>query len=279
MPALPADGSALLGLVFVLGLRHGIDADHIATIDGLTRLASARGRRLARWCGALFALGHGAAVLALVGALALASRQWHPPLWVQPLGAGISIGLLVALGLANLRAAVGAAPGDVVALRGLRGRLFDGLLGSGHPLAALGIGALFAVSFDTLGVAVMLALSGAAGGGPVQALLLGALFAGGMLLTDGSNGWWLARLLSRAGGGAPRASRLLAGVVGGVSLSVAAIGALRWAWPAADAWADASSGWLGAAVLAGLLALSAVVLRPRTANGQPAAAASRAPAA
>ena len=85
MDTLPTEWSALLGLVFALGMRHGVDADHIATIDALTRL-SAQPRR-ARWCGALFAAGHGAAVLLLVLAVAGASRGWEPPGWLAPLGA------------------------------------------------------------------------------------------------------------------------------------------------------------------------------------------------
>lgn len=53
----------LIALAFVLGLKHGMDADHLATIDGLTRFNTAAGRlRLARVCGFLFSLGHGAVV-------------------------------------------------------------------------------------------------------------------------------------------------------------------------------------------------------------------------
>ncbi len=44
---------ALLGLVLALGIRHGVDPDHIAAIDGLSRL------RPSSWNGVLFALGHG----------------------------------------------------------------------------------------------------------------------------------------------------------------------------------------------------------------------------
>ena len=38
MHDLPTDWGALCALVFLLGMRHGFDADHLATIDGLTRL-------------------------------------------------------------------------------------------------------------------------------------------------------------------------------------------------------------------------------------------------
>ena len=37
MQAPPADWLSLLLLTFVLGMKHGFDADHLATIDGLTR--------------------------------------------------------------------------------------------------------------------------------------------------------------------------------------------------------------------------------------------------
>lgn len=258
MSALPTDWSALLALVFVLGLRHGIDADHIATIDGLTRLR--HGRRGAAWCGALFAWGHGSAVLLIVGALAVASGGWKPPAWLAPLGAGVSITLLAALGLANLRAALNTAPGEVVALRGLRGRLFARLRGGGHPAAALAVGALFAASFDTVSLAAMFALSGSAAGGPSHALLLGLAFGAGMLLTDGANGWWLAHLLRARGGAAARASRATAALVAAVSLTVAALGLARWVWPAADAWAGRIGPWLGITLLATVLAATAALL-------------------
>ena len=51
MHDLPTDWTALCALVFLLGMRHGFDADHLATIDGLTRLTRRRGGAFARWCG------------------------------------------------------------------------------------------------------------------------------------------------------------------------------------------------------------------------------------
>jgi high-affinity nickel-transport protein len=52
-------------LAFVLGARHGFDADHLATIDGLTRGSAHTHPRLARSAGLLFSLGHGSVVLAV----------------------------------------------------------------------------------------------------------------------------------------------------------------------------------------------------------------------
>lgn len=52
------DWVTLVALAFILGLRHGLDADHLATIDGLTRFNVQAHPKMARWCGALFSLGH-----------------------------------------------------------------------------------------------------------------------------------------------------------------------------------------------------------------------------
>jgi high-affinity nickel permease len=53
-----ASASGLL-LMLVLGLRHGLDPDHVACIDGLTWRAMQHGRHHSPWVGTLFAIGHG----------------------------------------------------------------------------------------------------------------------------------------------------------------------------------------------------------------------------
>ena len=58
METLPADWLSLLILTFVLGMKHGFDADHLATIDGLTRYNARHQPGVARYCGTLFSLGH-----------------------------------------------------------------------------------------------------------------------------------------------------------------------------------------------------------------------------
>ena len=65
LDALPSEVPALAAVVLLLGIRHGLDADHLATIDALTRLHMPLRPRLARRAGALFSLGHGAVVVAV----------------------------------------------------------------------------------------------------------------------------------------------------------------------------------------------------------------------
>ena len=79
-----------------------------------------------------------------------------------------------------------------------------------------------------------------------------------MLLTDGVNGLWIARLIARADQVARVASRVMGLVVSGISLLVAAFGAARLLSTAVDAWGEGKElffGWM----LVAIVALSFVV--------------------
>src|SRR5690606_36846840 len=99
------------------------DADHLATIDGITRYNAARRPRLARYAGVLFSLGHGAVVVAIAATVAGASTTWRPPAWLEATGVTISLVYLFALAFLNLRAVVAARPQDVVRPSGVRSGL------------------------------------------------------------------------------------------------------------------------------------------------------------
>jgi high-affinity nickel-transport protein len=255
MPSVPSDWFSLLLLTFVLGMKHGFDADHLATIDGLTRLNHRRGLAVARYCGALFSAGHGGVVVGIALAVGSASHRWAPPAWLDGFGAWFSVAFLLALGLANLGAVLAATPGQAVALVGLKGKLLGRLAQAHSPLGVAVVGAVFALSFDTVSQAVLFAATATQFGGAGHALALALLFVAGMLATDGLNGWWIARLIARADDVAALASRVMGAAVAGVSLLVAALGAGRLLSPAIDGWSDGKEAVLGAAVV-GLVTLA-----------------------
>jgi len=180
---LPADALALAALVFLFGLRHGFDPDHLVAIDGLARSAG-------RWCGLFFSLGHGLAVTLIGIAVALLAAEWQAPAWLEQTGLAISIGFLMVLGIANLVAF--SRSGRPVGLRG--GWWADRLAKASHPVVIAAIGAAFALSFDTISHALLFSLTGAGMAGWAFAGLLGLLFTAGMALTDTLNGLWVARL-------------------------------------------------------------------------------------
>jgi high-affinity nickel-transport protein len=250
MENLPHDLLALSMLVFVLGLKHGFDADHLATIDGLTRFNSRKNPRLARYCGVLFSLGHGVVVVAIALAVSLLARRWQTPEWLEAFGAWTSIAFLAALGLLNIHAVIRAHPAELVRPIGLKGRFLGRLAHAATPGLIALVGALFALSFDTISQAALFALTATQFGGWQDALLLGLLFMAGMLVTDGINGLWISRLILRADQIALIASRVMSLVVASLSLLVAGFGLAKLTWPALDAWSDGKELLFGFAVLA-----------------------------
>ena len=252
---LPNDWIALLGLVFVFGAKHGLDPDHLATIDGLTRYNLREAPQRARWCGSLFSLGHGSIVMLIALGVGVASSQWQVPPWMEDVGTWISIAFLTLLGLLNLRAVLSTAPDAVVAPVGVKAGLLVHLQSASHPLAIAAVGALFALSFDTMSQAALFAVTATRHGGVMHALVLGLAFTCGMLLMDGINGLWIARLLRRADQRARVASRVMGLMVALISLGVAALGLLRWLNVDLALWYEGKEIALGAAVIV-LLALS-----------------------
>lgn len=272
MDTLPHDLYALSLLVFVLGLKHGFDADHLATIDGLTRFNARNNPRWARYCGVLFSLGHGAVVVAIALAVSALAQRWQTPQWLEDFGAGISIAFLVALGLLNLHAVAHTHPNQVVRPVGLKGRFLGRLSRAASPGLVALVGALFALSFDTISQAALFALSASQFGGWRHALALGLLFMLGMLASDGFNGFWIARLISRADQVARVASRVMSLAVAGVSLLVAGYGIARLAWPEVASWGEGKELLLGSgvmAVIAGSFVLALWLTRAPTARTLP----------
>jgi len=249
METLPNDWAALLVLVFVLGVKHGLDPDHLAIIDGLTRF-NAGNPRLARWCGFLFSLGHGLVVIAVSVGVCLLAKRWAAPLWLEHTGAWISIVFLSLLGILNLVAVFNTAPDRVVQLVGLKGRLLGHLQQTSHPALIALIGALFALSFDTISQAAIFSLSAGGTGGWLYALVLGCAFMVGMMVSDGVNGLWISRLLRCSGQLACIASRVMGLSIGALSLLVAGYGIAKFFSPAVGVWSEGKEMTLGLAILA-----------------------------
>jgi high-affinity nickel-transport protein len=256
-----SDWPTYLALAALLGMKHGLDADHLATVDGLTRFNSRAAPGLARWCGTLFSAGHGAVVILVALAVGGASAKWDVPGWIEDLGAWISIGFLTLLGVLNLAAVLTARQAEVVQPVGLRGKAFGRFQRTSNPFVIAGIGGLFALSFDTMSQAALFAIAGAQQGGWRHAALLALVFTMGMMVADGLNGLWISRLIRRADRTALFASRVMGLVVAMLSLLVAGFGILKYLSPGIDAWSDGKELLLGAAVVAVVAVSFLVALR------------------
>lgn len=205
---------ALLGvalLIYGLGLRHAVDADHIAAIDNVTRkLMQDKQRPVA--VGFFFALGHSAIVVIVTAAVAMAATLLGGFQAFQSIGGTISTGIsaffLLAIAAMNIvifasiyksyrrvRAGGTSVEEDLDILlnnRGLLARIFRPLFRlvtkSWHMFP---LGFLFGLGFDTATEVAMFGVSAAqaAKGVPLEAILVfPVLFAAGMSLIDTTDG-------------------------------------------------------------------------------------------
>jgi len=247
---MPLDFAGVAIVVLMLGIKHGLDADHLAAINGLTCFNANARPRLAQLAGVLFSLGHGIVVITVALGVSTVAQAWRVPSWLESFGAWVSISVLTLLALMNIASVLRTPRHEATSLIGWRSGVFAPLLRAGSPLMVMGVGTLFALSFDTVSQATLFAVTATQFGGWQPALLLALLFIGGMLLTDGVNGWWIARLIRHSDETARIASRVMALAVSSVSLLTAALGVATQTLPLVDAWAENKALWVGAAIVA-----------------------------
>ncbi|MEJ7776860.1 MAG: nickel transporter [Sphingomicrobium sp.] len=260
---------ALCAIAVTLGMRHGFDADHLTVIDGLVRRNAALRPRLARVAGILFSLGHGAVVMVAACATLIMASRWSAPAWLAPAGMIISATVLLSLAALNLHAVWATPAGVAVTPVGLRSRLVGRAFGSDHPLMLAGLGALFAISADTLAQAAALGLAASQFGGVQEAAIVAGCFAAGMVLASGINGYWMARLIRMADRRAAIASRVMTGAVGLMSLTVGLLILVKLISPHFAAASIGGSGWAGAAIIAAAgIAFAIAMLVSRRAGTQ-----------
>lgn len=216
-------GTALLA--YGLGLRHAIDADHIAAIDNVTRKLMQTGER-PMTVGFFFSLGHSTVVVLASLAVAATAAAFQADLapWRDVgglIGTAVSIGFLLVIAVMNLfilasvyRAFYRVKNGGsyteesldaLLAGRGLLARILRPLFGlvrkSWHMYP---LGLLFGLGFDTATEIALLGISAAeaARGMPIWSIMVfPALFTAGMALVDtadnvlmvGAYGWAFAR--------------------------------------------------------------------------------------
>ena len=261
METMPSDWLALVTLVFFLGLKHGMDPDHLVTIDGMARFNAVTRPRLSRLSGLLFSLGHGAVVTLVAVIVATVTREWRAPEWLELTGAGISILFLLVLAAANLVAVFRARPGEVVRTVGLRSRFLGTLVETSHPAVIVSVGAAFALSFDTISQAMLFSIAGSSVAGWIFAASLGLVFTAGMVTTDTLNGFTMSKLIYRADWRGAIASRVMSLTVALLSLLVAGLGLAKLYLPVVDEKLEGLGVTLGVAVVVAMIAAFALAMR------------------
>ncbi|MVT71436.1 HoxN/HupN/NixA family nickel/cobalt transporter [Bradyrhizobium pachyrhizi] len=208
-------------LAYVLGLRHAVDADHIATIDNVVRKLMQDGRHPLA-VGLFFAFGHSLSVAVAVAAIAAAALALQSGFQEfravgSIIGTGASAFFLLTIAAINLvilrdvwrsfqRARRGERIGEhefdlLLSGRGLLSRLLRPLfrmVTASWQMFAVGL--LFGLGFDTATeISLFTVAAGQASGGLdfSTVMIFPALFAAGMMLLDttdsvlmvGAYGW------------------------------------------------------------------------------------------
>jgi high-affinity nickel-transport protein len=205
------DHPVLLGTAFLaysFGLRHAVDADHIAAIDNVTRKLMQEGKKPLT-VGMFFSLGHSTVVvLASVGiaitAMAFKDQmeEFHPVGGM--IGTSVSAAFLLLIGAINLVVLVNVARAfrrvknggsysesdlDILMANGgffarIFRRLFDLIRRSWHMYP---LGFLFGLGFDTASEVALLGITAAQASSGLSMwsiLIFPALFTAGMTLLD-----------------------------------------------------------------------------------------------
>ena len=185
----------LILTALVLGIRHGFDLDHLATIDAITRTVSDN-RTLSRFVGFFFSLGHGFIVILI--SLIIGSGIVQAPEWFGGFGRWVSIFFLLVFGLLNLYNVFQASSDEAITV-GLKSFLAKRITPDRcRPTTIMSIGALFALSFDTVSQIALFGVAASLSLGCLFSGVLGLFFTFGMMIADGLNGWLVAWLIQRA---------------------------------------------------------------------------------
>ncbi len=204
-------------LAYVFGLRHAVDADHIAAIDNTTRKLMQEGKRPLA-VGFFFSIGHSTIVFVLTFMLmvALHALQTRLPVFERVggvVGTAVSGGFLYLIAGLNVvvlagvfslwrqHRAEGAAQWQANAEQGLEAMLHNrGLISRmfrfvfrmiAHSWQMYFVGLLFGLGFETASEVALLGISSSASahGMPVAyVLLLPLMFAAGMSFVDTTDG-------------------------------------------------------------------------------------------
>jgi nickel/cobalt transporter (NiCoT) family protein len=222
-------------LVFVLGMRHGLDADHLACIDGLVRYNWRIRSPYARWVGTLFSLGHGLVVAGVAAILGLVTSHFTFPTYFDTVVTWISVISLFIIGTMNtmnlLRKPV---QEEGFQLQGLKGRFIPrAAKETKNPFLIVLIGGIFALAADTISQTSVWALA-AGSSGNLMPVLLGLTFMVGMVLTDTLDSLIAHHILDRSGQMGRTASRVMGWFIVAIAYGVSFYEAFTFFVPDAE---------------------------------------------
>ncbi|MCH4830868.1 MULTISPECIES: NAD+ synthetase [Flavobacterium] len=184
--------SALL-ILFILGLRHGLDPDHITVIDNYTYRLYENKNTWSRWVGTLFTLGHGIMVTLIALILSYLKNNFQVPIWVDWVLNWLPMFLLLIIGIGNINSLIYSRKNNSL---GLKKYLIPKFLDKKvSPITVFITGIIFGFIFDTSSqiAAFGLAISGT--NHWLFSVIGGIVFSIGLIFTGTIDSYLLSKLL------------------------------------------------------------------------------------
>lgn len=177
----------------VLGLRHGLDPDHITVIDGYTYRLHLHKSKWTRWVGTLFTFGHGIMVTAIALFLCILKNNFEIPPVLDLVVEWLSSVMLLLMGISNL---MNLSRKDNTTVSGFRKRLlpkvFDDSL---NPFTVILTGIIFGFIFDTSSQIAAFGYAVSVSNQWVYAIMGGIVFSLGLIATGTCDSLLLSKLL------------------------------------------------------------------------------------
>lgn len=177
----------------VLGLRHGLDPDHITVIDGYTYRLHLHKSIWTRWVGTLFTFGHGIMVTAIALFLCILKNNFQMPATLDIIVEWLSSVMLLFMGISNL---INLSRKDGTPLSGLRKRLLPKAFSSSlNPFTVIITGIIFGFIFDTSSQIAAFGYAISVSNQWIYAIMGGVVFSLGLIVTGTCDSLLLSKLL------------------------------------------------------------------------------------
>ncbi|MFC7393999.1 sodium:proton antiporter [Scopulibacillus cellulosilyticus] len=224
----------LILVVFILGIRHGLDADHLAYIDGVARFNWKENSPFARWVGTFFSFGHASVVVVIAIILGTVSRHFTYPSYFDAIGSWVSIISLFLIGTLNLYNLLKTAKNQEYQPSGIKGKMIPKLFReTTNPFVIILTGVFFAAAADTVSQTAVWALA-AAHQASFMPVILGFTFMIGMMITDTADSLITYRMINQSGKMGQVASKVMGWIIVALAYGVSLYEMITFFKPSAE---------------------------------------------
>jgi nickel/cobalt transporter (NiCoT) family protein len=183
-------------ILFVLGLRHGLDPDHITVIDNFTYKLHQNKNTWSRWVGTLFTFGHGVMVTLISVVLSLLKNNIEFPDWFNVILEWVPVVILLAMGVANLITLTNRNSKKQKTVSRFKNWMIPKHTGHHlNPFSIILTGLIFGFIFDTSSQIAAFGITMSSSNQWIYAVLGGVVFSFGLILTGTCDSFLLNKLL------------------------------------------------------------------------------------